>query len=225
MDTGTRDRDRPEIRLRGACPRLFIVTSDEIAGRPGFAGRLERVLAVGGGLCAVQLRAHGLRGGAVFDLASELRRLTRDHGAALWINDRVDVAIAVRADGVQLGSRSIDSGSAGRLLGRCSWIGRSVHSVEEVEATSADVCLLGNIYETASHPGRPSLGLQAVRAAVRSGRPIIGIGGITPERAGEVIEAGARGVAVLSGVWEADDEVVATARYLSALGDAPPVEP
>jgi thiamine-phosphate pyrophosphorylase len=210
--------------LKLACPRLFIVTSDEIAARPGFVGRLERVLAVGGGLCGVQLRAHGLAGGAAYDLASELRRLTQKHGAALWINDRVDVAIAVRADGVQLGARSADGVSAGRLLGRCCWIGRSVHSVEEVEAASADVYLLGNIYATASHPGRPPLGLRAVRAAVRGGRPIIGIGGITPERAGEVIEAGARGIAVLSGVWEADDAAVATTHYLSALGDAASVE-
>jgi thiamine-phosphate diphosphorylase len=211
--------------LKRACPRLFLVTSDETAGRPGFAERVERVLAVGGGVCAVQLRAHGLRGGALYDLGRELRRLTLSHGAALWINDRVDVAIAVRADGVQLGSRSMDSGTAGRLLGRCCWSGRSVHSVEEVEATSADVYLLGNIYETASHPGRPSLGLQAVRAAARTGRPIIGIGGITPERAREVIGAGAWGVAVLSGVWGANDVVVATTRYLSALGDAASVEP
>jgi thiamine monophosphate synthase len=92
--------------------------------------------------------------------------------------------------------------------------------VHEVEATDADVYLLGNVYETASHPERPPVGLTAIRAASEAGRPIVGIGGITPDRAREVVEAGAWGVAVLSGVWEATDAATATARYLSALSDA-----
>lgn len=225
MDTGTRYQSGPEIRLKPDWPRLFIVTNEEVAGRGGFDDQLERVLAVGGRLCAVQLRAHGLRGSAVYDLAGKLRRLTERHEAGLWINDRIDVAIAIRADGVQLGSLSMDTGSARRLVGRSAWIGHSVHAVREVEATEADFYVLGNVYETTSHPGRPALGLSAIRAAVEAGRPIVGIGGITPERAREVVKAGAWGIAVLSGVWGARDAATATARFLSVLGDAMSVEP
>lgn len=206
--------------MKPACPRLFLVTDEKIAGRRGFDERLERALELGGRLCAVQLRAHWLRGSAVYDLASRLRRLTQRHDAELWINDRVDVAVAVRADGVQLGSRSMDTDSARRLIGRASWIGRSVHAVREIEATDADIYVLGNVYETASHPGRPPLGLGVIRMAVETGRPIVGIGGITPERARELVEAGAWGVAVLSGVWEENDAATATARYVSALSSA-----
>jgi len=217
MDTGTRYRSGSAIRLKRDCPRLFILTNEEVARRVGFDERLEQVLAMGGRLCAVQLRAHGLRGSAVYDLAGKLRRLTERHDAGLWINDRIDVAITIRADGVQLGSRSMDTGSVRRLAGCSAWIGRSVHAATEVAATEADVYVLGNVYETTSHPGRPPLGLKAIRAAVEAGRPIIGIGGITPERAREVVEAGAWGIAVLDGVWASRDAATATARYLSAL--------
>ncbi len=203
---------------------MFILTNDGVAGQPGFQERAERILAVGGPRCAVQLRAHGLRGGSVMDLAGYLRGLTRRYEAGLWMNDRVDVALAVRADGVQLGARSMDPGSARRLLGRSCWIGRSIHAAAEVGPLEADVYLLGNVFHTASHPGRAPLGVAEVRAAADTGRPIVGIGGITPERTREVIEAGACGVAVLSGVWAAKDPAAAMARYVQALEAAASVE-
>ena len=111
----------------------------------------------------------------------------------------------------------MDPGSARRLLGRSCWIGRSIHAAAEDGPLEADVYLLGNIFDTASHPRRAPLGVAEVRAAANTGRPIVGIGGITPERTREVIEAGACGVAVLSGVWAAKDPAAATARYVQAL--------
>jgi thiamine-phosphate diphosphorylase len=153
--------------MKQVLPRLFIVANADIAGKRGFRGQLEQVLAVGGTLCAVQLRAHGIPGKRVLELAAELWRLTRRNQAGLWINDRIDVAAAVRADGVQLGSRSLDLDSARRVLGQSCWIGRSIHAAAEVGLVGADIYVLGNIFETASHPGRAPLGVVAVHEAAR----------------------------------------------------------
>jgi thiamine-phosphate diphosphorylase len=203
--------------MRQRLPRLLIVANADIAGKRGFRKQLEQVLAVGGALCAVQLRAHGIPGKRVLELAADLWAMTRRNQAGLWINDRIDVAAAVRADGVQLGSRSLDPDSARRVLGRSCWIGRSIHAAAEVGLVVADVYLLGNIFETSSHPERAALGVGEVEQAVRAGRPILGIGGITPERTLEVIDAGAWGVAVSSGLWGARDPAAATRRYVRAL--------
>jgi len=203
--------------MRRELPRLFIVTNAGVAGERFFWEQVERVSAVGGPLCAVQLRAHGISGRTVLALAADLRAITRRHRVGLWINDRIDVAVAVRADGVQLGSRSLDPALARRVLGRSCWIGRSIHAAAEVGSVGADVYLLGNIFETSSHPERAPLGVGVVEQAVRAGRPILGIGGITPERAREVMDAGAWGVAVSSGVWGARDPPAATGRYVQAL--------
>ncbi len=203
--------------MRMKLPRLFIVTNADIAGKRSFREQVEQVLAEGGALCAVQLRAHGIPGKRVLEMAAELWGMTRRNQAGLWINDRIDVAAAVRADGVQLGSRSLDPARARRVLGRSCWIGRSIHAAAEIGSVEADLYLLGNIFETSSHPERAALGVGEVERAVRTGRPILGIGGVTPERTREVIDAGAWGVAVSSGVWGARDPAAATRRYLQAL--------
>jgi thiamine-phosphate diphosphorylase len=156
----------------------------------------------------------------VLDLAGDLREMARRSDARLWINDRIDVALVIRADGVQLGARSLDPDGARRVLGRSCWIGRSIHTSEEVGLVEADVYVLGNIFETASHPERAALGVAAVREAARFGRPIVAIGGITPERTREVVEAGAWGIAVSSGVWGARDPAAAMVRYARALDEA-----
>lgn len=201
-------------------PRIFVVATVDVATGSDFPDRTSEVLSAGGQGCAVQLRAHGLPGGRVFDLAGDLRERTRRSGAGLWINDRVDVALVIGADGVQLGARSLDPDAARRVLGRSCWIGRSIHTPEEVGSAEADVYLLGNIFETPSHPERAALGLAAVREAASAGRPIVAIGGMTAERTREVIEAGAWGIAVSSGVWGARDPAAAIARYARALAEA-----
>jgi thiamine-phosphate diphosphorylase len=217
MDTGTRRRSRPEVRLKRKLPRLFIVTDDEVVGRSDFNELAKGVLAAADDRCALHVRARQLKGWRFLELARQLGAAARLSGAGLWINDRVDVALAARADGVQLGSRSMTTESTRRLLGRDAWIGRSIHSAEEALTADADVLVLGNLYLTDSHPGRPSLGLAPVREATGAPRPIVGIGGITPERTGEVIEAGAWGIAVVGGIWQAPDPIAAVGHYLRAL--------
>ncbi|UCC81475.1 MAG: thiamine phosphate synthase [Gemmatimonadota bacterium] len=222
MDTRPRSDGGRAVRLSRRLPRLFLVTNDDVVEDSAFVERAASALVAGGRDCALQLRAHRATGGRLFQLARQLKAAAESAGATLWLNDRIDVALAAHADGVQLGTRSLKVALARRLLGSSYWIGASVHSPAEAReglARGADVAVLGNVYATASHPGRPPLGLEALRQAAVS-RPIVAIGGITPERVAEVIGRGAWGVAVLSGVWQVLDTAEAVRRYRQALADA-----
>lgn len=222
MDTRPRRDGGRAVRVSRPLPRLFLVTSDDIVDDPAFVERAASALVAGGQDCALQLRAHQATGCRMWQLARELKAAAEGAGATLWLNDRIDVALAVRAHGVQLGAQSLEVGLARRLVGSSCWIGASVHSAAEAGerlGRGADVAVLGNVYETASHPGRPALGLEALRQAAVS-RPIVAIGGITPKRVEEVIGTGAWGVAVLSGVWQEHDAAEATRHYRQALADA-----
>lgn len=223
MDPRTGRASGTKIPLSPPIPRLFWVTSDEVVGEADFLERARAVMMAAGSASAIQLRARGLSGHACHALAARLRELSAETGAGLWINDRVDVALALRADGVQLGGGSLPVGATRRLLGRSCLIGSSVHAPAEAEARfadGADLAVLGNVYATASHPERAPLGIEAIRRACARGRPIVAIGGISHERVREVIEAGAWGAAVLSGVWCAADPGAAAARYVQMLGEA-----
>lgn len=220
MDTRARDNAGSAVQLTRPLPRLYLVSDDAVVSETGFMERACAALAEGRFHCALQLRAHELTGERFCGLARRLRRATAETGSSLWINDRIDVAMAVRADGVQLGQRSIEPDVARRLLGRTPWIGCSVHSANEARWASADLMILGNIYRTGSHPGREPLGLDELRRATLGGQPIIAIGGITPQRVAEVVRSGAWGVAVLSGVWRASDPAEAVREYLSAIDAA-----
>lgn len=202
-------------------PPLHVVTDDEVAARPDFLERALRVLEMGGPDLVFHLRAPRSAGRRLFDLARTLKPRAIDEDALLVVNDRVDVALAARADGVQLGRRGIAVADARRLLGGERWIGASVHSAEEALAVAeggADFVVAGSVFETASHPGRPGAGLRLIEDAARAGLPVIAIGGITPERVADAVAAGAHGVAVIRGVWDASDEVEAVKRYLKAMG-------
>ncbi len=229
MDTRTRGGTGRELRLSRRPPRLFLVTSDEVVEDPSFLARAATAVAACGRGCALQLRAHRASGGRLWTLARELKVACAAAAATLWVNDRLDLALVARAHGVQLGAWSMGIAEARRLLGTACWIGASVHSPAEsalAMRNDADLAVLGNIYPTPSHPDREPMGLGAVRQAALAGRgrrgarPIVAIGGITPQRVWEVMEAGAWGVAVLSGVWRAEDAGAAVWRYREALEDA-----
>ena len=211
-----------QARLQRRPPKLFLVTDDEVVARSDFIERAETVLAEAGGACALQLRARQLGALRFLELADRLGAAARAGGSGFWVNDRVDVALAVRSDGVQLGRASMSTEAARRMLGRAVWIGRSIHDPVEARravADGADLLVLGSIYATQSHPGAEPLGLAALRQAAAAGRPIVAIGGITRERVREIISAGAWGVAVRGGVWDAADPASAVGSYLAALFD------
>ena len=198
---------------------LYLVTDrHQTGGRPLLLLLRE---ALGAGLRAIQLRERDLPTRPLLALAEEARRLTHDHKALLLVNDRVDVVLAVGADGVHLRSDSLPVAAARRLLGPHRLIGVSAHSVEEVvraEADGADFAVLGPVYETRSKQAYgPPIGLRPIEEAARCCRlPVLAIGGITAARSGEVRRAGTSGVAVISAILSAADVPAVTAQLLEA---------
>ena len=187
--------------------RLMVVTDRRRSRQP----IVETVrLALEGGADAVQLRERDLEGAELFRLAEEMRRVTRDAGAALIINHRTDVALAVEADGVHLGWRSLPPNEIRKLAEKRLKIGVSCHDAAQLrsaEAAGADYVLLGPVFFTASKAGRVEpIGVEAMKTLVSgTGLPVIAIGGITPENAWAVREAGVAGVAAISAIIAAAD--------------------
>ncbi|MBI4666479.1 MAG: thiamine phosphate synthase [Nitrospinae bacterium] len=170
-----------------------------------------------GGARIVQLREKNLSGREFYELASLYRRETRRHGMLLVINDRVDMALAVEADGVHLGREDMPITAARRVMGPKAIIGGSSHSIEEalgVESAGASYVNLGPIYPTPTKPGATAIGLSAVkRAAAGAIRiPFTVMGGVTMENIGEVVMAGARKIGVVSAIFGAEDLEMATKR-------------
>ena len=194
-------------------PRLILVTDRRATDRD----LLEVVeAALGAGLPAVQLREKDLPGRPLLALAERLRAATARTGALLFVNDRIDVALAAGADGVQLGTGSVPVEVARRLLPPGALVGVSTHAPGEA-ATAADFGLFGPVWETPSKAGAQGaarLG-DAVRAAAI---PVLAIGGVTAERVPAVRAAGAAGVAVIRAILAAPDPGAATRVLLAALG-------
>lgn len=166
--------------------------------------------ALEGGVRAVQLREKDLGGRELFILAEKTHALCQRYRAALLINDRVDVALAVDAAGVQLGKLSLPIANARALLGPGKWIGASIHSVEEVgpaEKAGADFSVFGPVFFTPSKAtfGAPQ-GLTALRQMIEaSAIPVYAIGGITDGKVAELRQNGARGIAVISAIISAPE--------------------
>ena len=182
---------------------LYLITDRyQTAGRP-----LMDVVraALQGGVRAVQLREKDLADDALYDLAVSLRSLTREFGARLLINRRIDICRAVGADGVQLGIEGISVAEARRTLGRQMLIGYSAHSVAEAcsaEAAGADFVTFSPVFHTPSKAayGEP-VGLDRLREACATlAIPVFALGGIKKETIAEVMAVGARGIALISAI-------------------------
>lgn len=187
---------------------LYVVTDRKQTGGRPLSGVVSAALREGAR--AIQLREKDLATRDLCLLLDELLPLTRAAGAALLVNDRVDVVMAYDADGVHLTRASLPPTVARQLLGPERLIGVSCHSPDEAAeaaAGGADFAVLGPIYETPSKMAYgPPIGLGAIeRARARIDIPILGIGGITAARAPAVIAAGADGVAAISAVMAAAD--------------------
>jgi thiamine-phosphate pyrophosphorylase len=178
--------------------------------------------ALDGGVKGIQLREKDLGGRELFDLAEKVKALCVDRQASLFINDRVDVALAVDADGIHLGGASIPIEAARALVGTDKLIGVSTHSVreaEEAERAGADFLLFGPIYFTPSKSdyGTPQ-GLSPLKEVVKkTSIPVYAIGGIKVENIGDVKEAGVRGIALISAIMSSADPCRATQEILGIL--------
>ncbi len=204
-------------------PRLVAATDDERLLRTDFAECLETLL--GAGLPALLIRTCGaLSDRRMLDLLADAAGRCRQHGAELWVGDRVDLALAAGADAVHLPERGLSLAGVRAVAPRLR-IGRSVHGLEaarEAAGMGADHLVVGTIFASATHPAADPAGvalLRSIREALGgSAPPLLAIGGLTPGRAGEVIGAGASGVVAIRALWEADDPARSVERFLDALG-------
>jgi thiamine-phosphate pyrophosphorylase len=213
--------------MRPRLPRLHAVTDERIARRADLDDR-ARELAAGGGVgdnLAFHARGHTLTGLEHYELATRLSPSLRSGqarpNALLFVNDRLDVALALggKAAGVQLHVGSLAPEDARRLEPKW-WVGKSVHDLAEAEAAraeGADYLLVGPVFPTASHPERPALGLDQLAAIAALGPPVIAIGGVTAENAKAVRAAGAHGVAAIRALWDAIEPAAAARRMLEEL--------
>jgi len=167
-------------------------------------------LALSGGVRAIQIREKDLPARELLSLSRELRALTKEFGAKLFINDSVDIAVSVEADGVHLGHQSMPASAVRKIVGDKMMIGVSTHHIEEAraaEADGADFITFGPIFETPSKAsiGAP-VGLEAIKIVKKSVNiPIFGLGGIKGRNVGHVLWAGAYGVAMISAIFSAED--------------------
>jgi len=195
---------------------LYVITGDKYSrGR----SLLEvAAAAIAGGAGVIQLREKNFSGRRLVEAGRELRRLTREKGVTLIVDDRVDVALAIDADGVHLGQDDMPIEAARRLIGPGKIIGISTHSVEQAlaaEKAGADYIGVGPVYETHTKEDvMAPVGLELVRRVAGVVRiPKVAIGGIKAHNAQEPVAAGADGVAVITAVVAADD-IAAAAREL-----------
>lgn len=199
----------------------LIVLTDEIqAGERSLVEVVRAVLR--GGAPAVQLRSKYGTARELVELTRTLLAETRSAGALLFVNDRVDVALAGDADGVHLGDDDLPLTAARRIVPSGFLLGRSVETLEQAriaEREGADYLGVGPVFATESKPdaGAPIglTGLGRVAGAVQI--PVVGIGGIDHSNAAAVREAGAAGIAVIRAVMRAEDPEEEVRRLLREL--------
>jgi thiamine-phosphate diphosphorylase len=201
--------------VRPPLPRLHAITDERIAHRPDLDRIASDLAAAGHGL-AVHARGRSLSGREHYALAI---RLTAHPSFRLFVNDRLDVALAAHAAGVQLTAGSL-SPEAARGLNPDWWIGRSVHSLEEARSArdeGADYLLAGPVFATATHPEVAPLGLERLCEIVALETPVIAIGGVGLERANDLRRAGVYGMAAIRALWDAPRPAAAARDLLEAF--------
>lgn len=187
--------------------KLYLITDRKVATKP----LPEAVrLALEGGVRAIQLREKDLPIRELLALAQELRSITREFGAKLFINDRVDVAVAVDADGVHLGHLSMPPEGARKVVGKSMLIGVSTHDLGEAkaaEAGGADFITYGPIFETPSKVNKCiPVGIEAIKS-IKSGIsiPIYALGGVKSGLINQIMASGAYGISMISAIFGAND--------------------
>ena len=212
--------------MKPSVGRLHVITDTSIQNRFGHVELAE--LAIAGGAETIQFRDKTLGARDAIEASKAIRSLCRAAGVTLIINDRLDIAMAVDADGVHLGQRDLPIPEARRLLGSSKLIGGSASNLNEarqVERDGADYVGFGHIFPTSSKD-KPEAAkgpetLHAVCDVLHI--PVIAIGGFDASNAETVVTAGVRGVAVIGAVCASEDPRWATARLMAVVetGDGP----
>jgi thiamine-phosphate pyrophosphorylase len=209
-----------DLRERLAAARLYLCTD---ARRP--QGDLPQFLdaVLGAGVDIVQLREKGLEAAEELALLETFAQACRRHGRLLAVNDRADVALAAGADVLHLGQDDLPVPAARRILGPGPLIGRSSHSPAQADAAAGepdvDYFCTGPLWTTPTKPGRPATGLELIEHTARQqpARPWFAIGGISLDRLGDVLAAGATRVVVVRAITEARDPAAATREFARRL--------
>ncbi|MCL2871752.1 MAG: thiamine phosphate synthase [Betaproteobacteria bacterium] len=206
---------------------LYLVLDPDMCG--GIAGMVRVTeAALNGGVTVVQLRAQGWRKRAFWDAARMLQPLCRSHRVPLIINDHVDVALAIDADGVHIGQKDLPANEARRLLGDKKILGVSVSNAQEwreVEAGAVDYIGVGPVWLTATKPeAGPALGIDGLRALLTTMKSstttmrTVAIGGINVNNARSVMGTGVDGIAVVSAICAGDAPEEAARALCEVIG-------
>jgi thiamine-phosphate pyrophosphorylase len=202
---------------------LHAILDVDAAERAGWAPADLCRAFLDGGATWIQVRAKQRPSADFLELCDEVVRSAQAHGATVIVNDRVDLALLSKADGVHVGQDDLTPSAARRLLGPDAIVGYSTHTVDQFEAAvlePASYLAVGPVFGTITkETGYDAVGLELVSGAVAraNGRPVVAIGGITLEKVMSVIEAGASAVAVISDLLATNDPEARTRAYLQKL--------
>lgn len=210
-------------QTRGPVPRIHVVTDDSVLAHGSVAELGAELLNLFAPNVALHVRGPTTSSRRILEIGSAVadRAGPRNSSGAhhLVINDRVDVALIIGA-GVHLGARSLPVAAARALVPAQTSIGRSVREHPE-EGTGADYIFAGPVFTTPSHEGTEGRGIGWFEKTVADAEmPVLGIGGISAERIGVLLDAGGHGVALIRGFWEAPDPLRAAADLVAQIEDA-----
>lgn len=203
--------------MRSVIPTIYPITDTRLSGL-AHAEQARRLIA--GGARLLQIREKNLSSIEFFNAAADVMDVARSSGAKILINDRVDIALAVRADGVHLGQNDLPPEKAREILGEDVIIGYSTHSIEHAKRALVlpiDYIAIGPIFETTTKDDPDAIvgleGLRRVREAV-GGKPIVAIGGINENNVAAVLAAGADSAALISSIVSDGDLIEEKIRSL-----------
>jgi thiamine-phosphate pyrophosphorylase len=210
---------RGALRRRFRDVRLYVIVTENLCRRPW---EQTAEAALHGGATCIQLREKSLPDAELLRRAARLRRLSAAHGALLIINDRPDVAWLCGADGVHVGQEDLPVREARRIVGPRLLIGRSTHTVEQIDVAIAerpDYIAVGPMFASATKPSDAVAGARLLaEAARRTQIPLVAIGGVTAGATGALIGAGASCVCACAAVIGAEDAETAAREIIAAAG-------
>ena len=198
-----------DVRKSHPFLELYVIVDDDLLGSANLSQVAEEVIR--GGADAIQYRAKTLSKRKYYEKALSLLALVRGRSVLFFVNDHLDVALAISADGIHLGQNDLPCKIARKLVPRHIILGTSTHSIEEASKAvdeGADYVAIGSVFPTTTKQNPEAIvGTQMIKAVKERVEtiPLIAIGGITAGNVAEVIRSGADGVAVASGVVLADD--------------------